>query len=132
MSKLFSPDHLWRTLDGNYLIEGAREGLPPEIELPNSIQSAFKYYLVTPMANIVEIYSHPISYAIDDVQGFSNIHNVIGSSLYKFHWKDHYYHGVTVDMVTILSGLQQVTPDQLPFDLKTLGEVIKQAESRRV
>jgi len=67
---------------------------------------------------LAEIYSHPISYAIDDVQGFSNIHNVIGSSLYKFHWKDHYYHGVTVDMVTILSGLQQVTPDQLPFDLK--------------
>ena len=122
---------IWKTAEGNFLLQGGVELIPlsSSIHLPQgeSIDASYKYYYVAPDGRVIKVYSEPLPYSIDDTQGICNIHLVVGSKLYAFHWIEHDVHEPVVKEAMILSDLEACDPGALPFDPE---QVIKAYERR--
>jgi hypothetical protein len=122
---------IWKTPAGTYLLQGAVERIPlgMSICLPNgeSLSSCAKFYEASSRGNVLQVFLGPMEYSLDDTLGISDIHHVLGTDLYAFHWIDHAMNEPIVKEEIVLSGLIPCDPKEIPFDV---AHAIASYESR--
>jgi hypothetical protein len=86
---------IWTTARGHYLIQGKMHPIylsmgGQGIRLPTGtiIHDAADYREVTRTDSVVATYSGPLTSTLDDYLYVSNIHVVIGSTLYQFFYSE--------------------------------------------
>ncbi len=81
----------WKTRVQTFLIQKNLARIPfvgGGVGLPNgeSVFEAAEYYETTSSGNILKKYGAPIPFSLEDEMTVSNIHCVIGDTLYNFYW----------------------------------------------
>jgi hypothetical protein len=78
-------------------------------------EDAAEYYEITGGGRVIKKYGEPLPFSIEDEMTVSNIHRVIGNSLYEFYWSQLYRHEPRIRVDLSLRNLQP-HEDPLPFD----------------
>ncbi len=131
---------IWKTPEGDYLLQGALETLPlnTRVELPSGepIDQAAPYYHVSAEGQVQRVYSAPIAYSLDDTLGITNVHVVIDDSLYALHWISYDENAPVVETQLLLAGLTDCGMETLPFDppsvIRMYDEWAKEDSQRRL
>lgn len=110
----------WKTTKGSFLIQKNMVHIPfisGGVGLADGerFSEAFEYDEITSSGEIIHKYGQPVPFSIEDEMTVSNIHLVIGDSLYEFFWSQQYPHEAKLKVKTLLHGLQ-LNASPLPFD----------------
>jgi len=121
----------WKTSEGHFLIQGKMTRIPfihggVGLKGGERFHESAEYFEITNSGRVVNRYSEPLPFSLEDEMTVSNIHLVIGDVLYSFYWSQLYGHEARVKVEMRLRNLQ-VYNGQLPFDP---DEVIRGYESK--
>jgi hypothetical protein len=111
---------VWRTSEGHFLIQGKLTRIPfihggVGLADRGRFHESAEYYEISNSGKVMNRYSEPLPFSIEDEMTVSNIHLVIGDALYKFYWSQLYGHEARLKVEKLLRNLQ-VYNGQLPFD----------------
>jgi len=111
---------IWKTPDGNYLLQGAASPIPMEVKIVlrdgESVAAAAKYYLVSPAGHVLREFGAPTAYSFEEDLGISDIHCVVDRRLLSFHWIDRDARGPVVNERLELADLMACDPGGVPFE----------------
>ena len=111
---------IWKIPDSHFLVQGEMRPIPMNttIRLPDGgiISSAATYYLFNATGQVKRKFLPPSIYSLDDTLGISDIHAVVGDTLYSFHWIDHAMNDPIVKEEIELIHLRPVGLQELSFD----------------
>ena len=111
---------VWRTTTGTFLVQRNMSPVPflyGGIGPPDGerFDDAAEYYEITDGGEVIKKYGGPLPFSIEDEMTVSNIHRVIGNTLYKFYWSQLYRQEPRIEVRMLLSDLQP-HEGALPFD----------------
>src|ERR671911_2276977 len=94
---------VWITTDGHFLIQGKMAPIPfiyggVGLSDGKRFDESAEYYEITTSGVVIKKYSEPLPFSIEDEMTVSNIHIVIGDSLYKFYWSQRYGHESRIEV----------------------------------
>ena len=111
---------IWKTPDGNYLLQGVASPIPMEVKIVlrdgESVAAAAKYYLVSPAGRVLREFGAPSAYSFEEDLGISSIHCVVDRGLSSFHWIDRDMSGPVVNERLELADLMACDPGGVPFE----------------
>lgn len=113
----------WKTGKGTLLFEKELQEIPYifggiGFEGGERFDDSAEYVETTMSGEVVKRYSSPLPFAIDDEMTVSNIHRVIGNSLYDFYYSQ-YRSNTRISTTLLLSGLE-IYDGALSFSVEKL------------
>lgn len=119
----------WRVSEREFLIRGRSYPIclslsVNRVKLPDGtlINSANEYFKVSAGGEVLERYRDPWTCSVEDYLYVSGIHVVMGSSLYRFFWTEHFGHEGELEGKVCLRDLEPVAEGALPFDAAQVVE----------
>lgn len=111
----------WRTTAGTFLVSGRATRIPfihggVGLDGGERFEEAAAFYEISESGELVKKYNEPYPFSIEDEMTVSDIHHVIGDTLYRFYWSQQWRRDVRITSERCLHGLREF-PGVLPFDL---------------
>lgn len=112
---------IWRTFDGDWLVQGRSHRIQLSLSrnrvlLPDGsqIRDACEYFRIGPDGSLLQHYRGPQTSTVDDELYVFDIHVVIGDTLHRCSWIEHFRDGDELRDRVCLTGLAPASLDSLP------------------
>ncbi len=119
---------LWKTREGNFLIEGRQfpihlsgSGYGVKLRDGREITTAAEYFEVSESGRLVKTFSRPNTTTLEDDLFVQNIYIVVGSELVRFFVTEN-AQNTSVNPAQIIRGLVAIGDYEFPFDAKTFTD----------
>jgi hypothetical protein len=118
----------WRLPDGSFLLRSAHTSWPSytydRIPLADGgeISSASPFVLVAPDGRVLERYSAPKAYSLEDTFYVYDVYVVTGDRLVDYMGAWPWRGDIRVDERVVLTGLVDWSTEALPFDLRQIPQ----------
>lgn len=113
---------IWQTFDGDWLVQGRSHRIQlglsrNRVRLPDGsqIREACEFFRIGPDGSVLQHYRGPQTSTVDDELYACDIHVVIGDTLHRCTWIEHFRDGDELRDHVCLTGLAPASFDSLPM-----------------